>query len=229
MKRWIHASTDISSLKKRISSELYEYITYELWHQLKNDYYKQVRKQFTVNGRKYLVRNDAKGHLNILTPEGENLYGYKTPTRLSYDKTDDMASDIINDAYGDDLDVADKKVFLNVRVGYTYNSPGKVVFGPYLDTLRRYAGHQLTYRNIDPGDVDARYVSVQIESNYANHEDLIFFSDNASELISKSKKFIQDGANSTHKNQYSYYADVIDTETGEEIYFDSAESKTGDD
>lgn len=233
MKRWIHAASSISDTKSRISDEMYAYIKYDLWPQ--TDYYKQIRKQFTVNGRKYIIKNDKNGHLNIISPEGENLYGYAIPNRISSDLTNEIAIRILNDAYGDDIDLDNKSVYLNVRYGYTEygrNSSGKVTFGPYLETLKRNGERQETFTNVDAGDVNARYVSVQIKAMWSNHDDYIFFSDDANDLINSAKKFIHEGANSYSKDSdmgevtYYYYADVIDTETGEELYFDSSESKS---
>ena len=233
MKRWIHASVNMSNIKEEISSKLYDMIRYELWPQ--KDYYKQIRRQFTVNGRKYTIKNDAKGRLNILTPEGENLYGYYIPNSISYNDTDEIASSILNDAYDDDIDLDNKEVFLNVRRGYTSygsNSSGKVVFGPYVSELRRYGRNQKDFHpELATGDTNARYISLQVKAWWSGYEELLFFSDDKSELIRKAKRFVDDGANSSSiedsmgERTYRFYANVLDTETGEEIYFDKSESK----
>lgn len=229
MKRWIHAVTDATSIKKKISSAIFDFIRYELNNQV--DYYKQIRKQYTVNGKKYVVKNDARGRLNVINPEGENLYGYAIPSSNFGYAADDIASVIVNDAFGDDIDLENKIVKLNIRRGYTSygsNSPGEVVFGDYVDELRRYGNYQ---RTPDPGDTNARYVSLQIKAWWSGDEELLYFSNDANELIAKAKKFIRDGASSYStedsmgETEYRYYADVIDTETGEEIYFDKATSR----
>ena len=233
MKRWIHASTNMSDIRNNISSKLFDYIRYELWPQ--KDYYKQIRKQFTVNGRRYTIKNTSKGTLDIINPEGENLYGYSIPNSISQDITDEMAASIINDAYGDDTDLENKEVNLNIRRGYTSygrNSSGKVVFGPYVAELRRYGGYQKGYHpELNTSDINARYISLQIKAWWSSHDEYLFFSDDKSELIQKAKKFVQDGSNTSSiedsmgERIYRFYADVIDTETGEEIYFDKSESK----
>lgn len=225
MKRWIHASTDVSDIKKKISSALFDFIRFELNDQV--GYYKQIRKQFTVNGKKYVVKNDAKGRLNVINPEGENLYGYAVPSSNFGYAADDIASEIVNDAFGEDIDLENKKVHLNMCRGYTSygsNSAGDVIFGPYVDELRRYGSYQ---RDPDPGKLDGRYISLQIKAWWSGNDEYLYFSDDANELIRKAKKFISDGAVSSRSDGTSntFYADVIDTETGEEIYFDKVTSK----
>ena len=230
MKINVYASSNIDDLKKKISSALYDFIKYELWEQDRNEYYKPVRRQFTVNGKKYVVKNNSKGRLLVLNPEGSDLYGYLIPSTLYNDTTDDIAATILNDAYGDDIDVANKRVFLNLRYGYTSYStpvPGEVTFGPYVNSLRRCIDLGMDFAH---GNRDARYISLQIESSWSNHEDNLYFSDDADELIRQAEEFINEGANSYStksgiEGQHYYYANVIDTETGEEIYFDKATSK----
>lgn len=223
MKRLIRATVDTRDLKKKISNALREYIKYELWPQ--DDYYKQIRKQFTVNGKKYVVKNNSKGRLLILNPEGEDLYGYRVPSTLYNETTDDMAALILTDAYGDDVDLDSKRVYLNVRSGYTSygsNDGGDVTFGRYVDRLRNHC---------DSGDPNARYAAVLIKAWWSNHDETIIFSDDANELMRRAQKFIDDGArtpsgqsSSIGEYEYRFYADVIDTETGKEIYFDTSES-----
>lgn len=224
MKRIIKASVDTSDLKKKISRALHDLIKDELWEQ--NNYYKQIRRQFTVNGKKYVVKNDSKGRLHILTPEGEELYGYAIPYTLYSNTTDDMAARILTDAFGDEVDLDSKRVYLNIRSGQTQygaNFGGEVTFGPYVDHLRNYYNHQ--------GDVNARYAAVLIKAWWSNHDETIIFSDDANELMGRAQKFIDDGAmtpsgqsSSIGEYVYRFYADVIDTETGKEIYFDTSES-----
>ena len=198
MKRWIHASTDVSDIKKKISSALFDFIRFELNDQV--GYYKQIRKQFTVNGKKYVVKNDAKGRLNVINPEGENLYGYAVPSSNFGYAADDIASEIVNDAFGEDIDLENKKVHLNMCRGYTSygsNSAGDVIFGPYVDELRRYGSYQ---RDPDPGKLDGRYISLQIKAWWSGNDEYLYFSDDANELIRKAKKFISDGAVSSRSD-----------------------------
>lgn len=231
MKINVYASSNIDDLKKKISSALYEFIKYELWEQDRKEYYKPVRRQFTVNGKKYIVKNNAKGRLLVLNPEGKDLYGYLIPSTLYNDTTDDIAVTILNDAYGNDIDVANKRIFLNLRYGYvSYGSasPGVVTFGTYVNELRRCIEFGMNFAH---GDPSARYISYQVKAWWSNNDDNLYFSNDADELIRQAEEFIDDGANSYStegsmgETEYRYYADVIDTETGEEIYFDKATSK----
>lgn len=47
MKRIIRASEDLNNVLQKISQGLYNFIKYDLWDQARNEYYKQIRKQFT--------------------------------------------------------------------------------------------------------------------------------------------------------------------------------------
>ena len=222
MKRLIRATKDVSDLRKKISEALYDYIRYELWNQ--RDYYKQIRKQFTVNGRKYVVKNDAKGVLHILDPEGDDIYGYRIPTSISYDITDDMALDIVNDAFSGDVDIANKRVPISVRVGHTSygsNSGGVVTLGRYLDDLRKY---------YSDGDTTGRYVATTIKAWWSNDDENCKWFDTLNEAVNFAQSFISKGAHtmstegSMGETRYHYYANVIDSETGLELYYDKSAS-----
>ena len=160
MKRWIHAATESQAeLISNIGNKLYDYIVYELFEQHRQGYYKQVRKQITVNGRKYSIKNTSPYNAMIVTnPEGEELFRSTFSNGVSRNDAKYIATAIVNDAYGDATDLANKKVNLSVRIGYTSygsNEGGPVVFGEYVDSLRKYYAE---------GDADGRYFAVMIRA-----------------------------------------------------------------
>ena len=163
--------------------------------------------------------------MHVITPEGEDLYGYAIPDHLTSDSTDSIALDIINDAYGDDVDTYNKRVRLSVRSGYTSygsNSGGVVSFGPYMDALRRHYPEG-SYR---------RYAVVTIKAWWSgNVEDCVWF-DDIDDAIDYAKDFIESGeqSRSGHDSsigeyKYRYYANVIDSESGEEVFSDVIEQR----
>lgn len=220
MKKWIYAQTDVTDLKKKISSALYDFIRYELWEQSRNGYYKQIRKQFTVNGVKYTVKNDAKGKLHILTPEGDDMYGYAIPSYISYETTDEMALEMINDAFNYDVDLSNKRVPLSLRVNYQYGSGGVVTFGEYLKTLRNWF----------PENSDKRYAAVTYRYWWSGHDNDCKYFDELDQALNYAQTFVAKGAKTQSKDRggldydYTYQADVIDTETGMELYYNESES-----
>lgn len=209
MKRYIRAaSSNAQDIRKKISDALYEYIKYGLWEQDYKGYYKQIKKQFTVNGKKYTVKNDAKGRLHILSPEGTELYGYRIPSSLNSNITDDMALSILNDAYGDTIDLDMKKMYVHYIVNRQYHPNDIVYVGKYLDVLRRWT------RNGTSG----RYVVVNIHGNYSYDKEDITWFDNENEAISFAKEFIETMSNKEYKDTTDYTTSVIDSQIGEEIY-----------
>lgn len=221
MKKVVYSSANsVQDLRKKISEKLVEFIKYELWEQQRLGYFKGLRRQFTVNGRKYVVKNDAHDVLHILTPEGTDLYGYKIPNYIDGDTTDNMALDMINDAFGENIDLEMKKMYVKNRVNYRYHTPGYVYCGKYLDKLRRYY--------TEDGS-SGRYAVTTIKSTWSSSDVHVTWFDDENEAIRYAEDFINDGAKSHSIKQdfeykYTYYASVIDSEIGEEIYTNESES-----
>lgn len=228
MKRYIKSVTQKSQGEQihDLTNKIYAFIVYEMFKQNRQGYYKQVRKQFTCNGRKYVMKNYSNGKLSITNPEGEELYGYSFGRGgVSQDDAKSIATIIINDAYGDATDISNKRVNLSVRSGYTTygsNSGGPVNFGDYVSRLRRYA---------DKGDPNSRYAAVLIKAWWSYNNEQIVFSNSSEELINLCNNFIDEGSETLDGNdssigeyKYRFYANVIDTETGEELYSDKSES-----
>ena len=218
MKRVIYASTSPDALRTKIANSLYDLIQNDLWSQ--NNYYKQIRRQFTVNGRKYSVKNDAKGRLHIFNPEGQDLYGYSIPSHISSDSMDEIALDILNDAYPNQLDSSMKKVYVHFRVNSQYLSSDLVCLGKYTDVLKRWT------RDGSSG----RYAVTTIKNWWSGNDTNVTWFDDASEALAYAQDFIERGANSYSSTEglgadYRYYTSVLDTETGKEIYWDRADSQ----
>ncbi len=209
MKLYINASAaNPQDIRKRISDILYNYIQYDLWRQDEHEYYKQIRKQFTVNGRKYAVKNDANHRLHILNPEGVDLYGYSIPSSLNENTTDNMALAILNDAYGDAIDLDMKKMNISYRVNRQYFAGGVDYAGKYIQTLKDWT------RNGTSG----RYAVVNMWADYSYSRHEITWFDNEDEAISFAKEFIEDMSNKEYKDTTDYMTSVIDSQIGEEIY-----------
>lgn len=209
MKIYVKASAvNPQDIRKKISDILYEYITYDLWRQDEHEYYKQIRKQFTVNGRKYVVKNDANHRLHILSPEGVELYGYTIPSRLNTDMTDDIALSILNDAYGDAIDLDMKKMEVSHLVNRKYHDGGVTYAGKYIKTLRDWT------RN----ETSGRYAVINMWGDYASNRDEITWFDDKNEAISFAKEFIETMSNKEYKDTTDYMTSVIDSQIGEEIY-----------
>ena len=241
MKRYVRAASEVSQsqIVKNLSDKVAAFLR-DITDQYRYEYYKQLKRQFTVNGVKYIMKNYSNGKISVTNPEGDELYGYSLGDGRLSQVARDIAISVVNDAYEEGTDLENKKVYLNVRHQYTQygsNSPGNVVFGEYVDTLRRHADSDKSYyaaypdrQKYEVGDTSARYAAVLIKAWWSSNDEYILFRNNASELISICKKFIADGAN-THDGQgsvgsyqYRFYANVIDTETGEELYFDKSTS-----
>lgn len=226
MKRWIHAATKTQAEEiYDLQNKIWDYIYNVLFEQNRMGYYKQVRKQLTVNGRKYIVKNSSPYNaMLVINPEGEELFKSTFPRGASRNDAKAIATDIINDAYGDNTDLNNKKVNLSVRVGYTSygsNEGGPVVFGDYVNRLRKYYA--------DDDAAEGRYFAVMIRAWWSSHDDKVVFSDDAVELIKMCQQFITDGAatpspEGERAGYYRYYADVVDSETGKELYADKTES-----
>lgn len=218
MKRYIRSDTSSSNaVIQNISNKLFNYITEELYSQSAYGYYKPVRKQFTVNGKKYIVKNDAHSTLHIISPDGTDLYGYSIPSRISHETTTDMARDILNDAFGDDVDIEHKKIYLHARAGFQYAS-GEVYLGEYLDRIRKY---------YSAGDTTGRYAVTTVTQTYAHTDAKVYWFSDSSKALSYAKQFIEKGRGSAPGRDYDYmyHANVLDTQTGEEIYWDDASSR----
>ena len=209
MKLYVKASAiNPQDIRKKIADTLYEYIRYDLWRQDEHEYYKQIRKQFTVNGKKYVVKNGANHRLHILNPEGVELYGYAIPRSLNSDITDDMALSILNDAYGDAIDLDMKKMFVHYAVNRKYHTNDTVYVGKYVETLRNWT------RNGTSG----RYAVINMWNNYAISKQEITWFDDENEAISFAKDFIKTMSNKEYKDTTDYTTSVIDSQIGEEIY-----------
>lgn len=209
MKLYVKASaTNPQDIRKKISDTLYEYITDGLWEQDYKGYYKQIKKQFTVNGKKYTVKNDARGKLHIMNPEAVDLYGYFIPSRLNPDITDDMALDILNDAYGNAIDLDMKKMNISHRVNRQYFAGGVDYVGKYIKTLKDWT------RNGTSG----RYAVVNMQGDYSYKKHEITWFDDENEAISFAKEFIKTMSNREFKDSTDYITSVIDSQIGEEIY-----------
>lgn len=227
MKRWIHAATKSQSEQASdIANKIWDYIYDVILEQNQKDYYKQVRRQLTVNGKKYSIKNTSPYNTMIITsPEGEELWKSSFDNGVSRNDAKRIAMKIINDAYGDDTDRDNKIVDLTVRANYTSygsNSGGPVVLSEYVDKLRKYY--------TTGGDPDGRYFAVMIKAYWSGSDQDVIFSNNADELILMCKDFIAEGAEtaspegSTGVYDYRFYADVVDSETGKELYADKSQS-----
>lgn len=235
MKRYIKSSSIQAAAKSQgeiihdLTNKIWDFIAYEMFEQNRMGYYKQVRKQFSVNGRKYVMKNYSNGKLSITNPEGEELYGYSFGGGASRNDAKKIATIVVNDAFGDDTDLASKRVNLKVRANYTSygrNSGGVVEFGDYVSRLRKHYAE---------GDPNGRYLAVMIKAWWSSHDQKVIFSDNKHELIAMCQDFIHKGMMTPSGNDstigeyvYRFYADVVDTQTGEELYADETESNGAD-
>ena len=228
MKRYIKAATAKSQAEQihDLQEKIWDYIYNVLFEQNQYGYFKQVRRSLSANGRKYVMKNYAKYNTMVITnPEGEEIFRSSFPYGASRNDAKSIATKVINDAYGDATDLANKRVNLSVRANYTSygsNSGGPVVFGEYVDKLRRY---------YTDGDPNGRYFAVMIKAWWSNHDQQIIFSDNKHQLINMAQDFIHKGMmtpsghdSSIGEYVYRFYADVVDTQTGEELYADKTES-----
>lgn len=231
MKRYIKADTKSQAeIIYDLQNKIWDYIYNVLFEQNKKDYFKQVRRRLSVNGRTYVMKNYAKYNTMVITtPEGEEIFRSSFPSGASQNDAKAIAIKVVNDAYGDETDLENKRVNLSVRANYTSygrNSGGPVVFGEYVSRLRRsYA----------EGDPNGRYLAVMIEAWWSGNNQKVIFSDTKHKLIAMCQDFIHKGMMTPSGNDstvgeyvYRFYADVVDTQTGEELYADETESNGAD-
>ena len=100
MKRFLKTTNEIDEFANKLSDSLQMLIVFEMWGHKSN--HGRTRRQFTVNGRKYLVKDDVNRILHIINPEGEDLCNQPLPERVSNDTVDLIVDAIIVDAFGID-------------------------------------------------------------------------------------------------------------------------------
>jgi len=229
MKIYIKAATKSQGeIIHDLQEKIWDYIDDVLFEQNRYGYFKQVRRTLSANGRKYTMKNYAKYNTMVITnPEGEEIFRSSFPDGASRNDAKSIAIKVVNDAYGDETDLSNKRVELKVRANYTSygsNSGGPVVFGEYVDKLRKYY--------VTDGDPNARYFAVMIKASWSGHDQEVIFSDNKNQLVGMAQDFIHKGSMTPPdkssedfgRTDYRFYADVVDSQTGEEIYADMADT-----
>lgn len=118
-----------------------------------------------------------------------------------------------------------RKVLVHARPGYTkygLNSPGYVYLEEYLNRLRKY----YTKSNY----ADGRYVVSTIKAYWSGDDTEVITFDNIDEAIHYAADYLKAAEESFNSNKSEndcvYYANVIDSIKGEEIYWDEVEERT---